>query len=102
MHKSFWFDDCFDADILAAFDDAIADGVDIISLSVGGSTPRQNFNDSIGNGAFHAMKNGVLASISAGNSDPDPAKVSNVSPWFLPVAASTIDRKSLTRIELGN
>ncbi|KAL9402436.1 hypothetical protein Peur_006285 [Populus x canadensis] len=92
-----WFDDCFDADILAAFDDAIADGVDIISLSVGGSTRRQNFNDSIANGAFHAMKNGVLASISAGNSDPDPAKVSNVSPLFLPVAASTIDRKSLTR-----
>ncbi|KAB5538750.1 hypothetical protein DKX38_016283 [Salix brachista] len=90
------------ADILAAFDDAIADGVDIISLSVGGFSPGDHFNDSIATGAFHAMKKGLLASISAGNSGPDPATITNYSPWFLYVAASTIDRKIVTRVKLGN
>ncbi|KAJ6717972.1 PROPROTEIN CONVERTASE SUBTILISIN/KEXIN [Salix purpurea] len=90
------------ADILAAFDDAIADGVDIISLSVGGFSPGDHFNDSIATGAFHAMKKGLLASISAGNSGPDPAKITNYSPWFLSVAASTIYRKIVTRVKLGN
>ncbi|KAF2318973.1 hypothetical protein GH714_012055 [Hevea brasiliensis] len=52
------------AGILAAFDDAIADGVDIISLSVGG-WPMDSFEDSIAIGAFHSMKNGILTSNSA-------------------------------------
>jgi hypothetical protein len=94
VYKICWFDGCYDADILAAFDDAIADGVDIISLSVGGFAPRQYFNDSKAIGAFHAMKNG--------NSGPDLATITNVSPWFLYVAASTIDRKFVTKVMLGN
>ncbi|PON56533.1 Subtilase [Parasponia andersonii] len=102
VYKICWLDGCADADILAAFDDAIADGVDIISLSVGGFTPFDYFNDSIAIGAFHAMKNGILTSNSAGNSGPGPATVTNFSPWSLSVAASTIDRKFLTKVRLGN
>ncbi|KAL8241065.1 hypothetical protein R6Q59_014420 [Mikania micrantha] len=93
---------CSDADILAAFDDAIADGVDIISLSVGGSYPLDYFEDSIAIGAFHSMKNGILTSNSAGNSGPSPGSISNLSPWSLSVAASSIDRKFLTQVLLGN
>ncbi|XP_060184236.1 cucumisin-like, partial [Lycium barbarum] len=102
VYKICWSDGCFDADILAAFDDAIADGVDIISLSVGGSSPYQYFEDSIAIGAFHSMKNGILTSNSAGNSGPDPRTVTNVSPWSLSVAASTIDRRFVTDVQLGN
>ncbi|KAJ4840061.1 hypothetical protein Tsubulata_047987 [Turnera subulata] len=102
VYKICWFDGCYDADILAAFDDAIADGVDIISLSIGGSEPANYFSDSIAIGTFHAMKNGILTSVSAGNSGPDPATITNFSPWFLSVAASTIDRKFVTKIKLGN
>lgn len=47
--------------VLAAFDDAIADGVDIISLSVRGLSPADYFNDSIAIGAFHSMENGILS-----------------------------------------
>ncbi|XP_058110964.1 cucumisin-like [Magnolia sinica] len=101
-YKVCWSDGCADADILAAFDDAIADGVDIISISVGGFGPVDYFQDSIAIGAFHAMERGILTSNSAGNSGPGPSTVSNYSPWTLTVAASSIDRQFLTRLVLGN
>ena len=102
VYKVCWSDGCYDADILAAFDDAISDGVDIISLSIGGSAPEDYFKDSVAIGAFHAMKNGVLTVISAGNDGPDRSTISNFSPWSLSVAASTIDRKFFTKVKLGN
>ncbi|PWA48270.1 hypothetical protein CTI12_AA489780 [Artemisia annua] len=79
-----------------------AHGVDIISLSVGGSYPRDYFQDPIAIGAFHAMKNNILTSNSAGNNGPFPGSVTSVSPWLLSVAASSIDHKFLTQIVLGN
>jgi subtilisin family serine protease len=102
VYKECWSDGCWDADILAAFDDAIADGVDIISISVGDLTPHDYFNDSIAIGAFHAMKYGILTSNSGGNEGPGLATISNISPWSLSVAASTIDRKFLTKVLLGS
>ncbi|XP_050210981.1 cucumisin-like [Mercurialis annua] len=102
VYKICWSDGCYDADILAAFDDAISDGVDLISISVGGFTAKDYFNDSIAIGAFHAMKHGIFTSASAGNSGPEPATMSNFAPWFLSVAASTIDRKFFTKVKLGN
>lgn len=101
VYKICWLFGCTDADILAAFDDAIADGVDIISISLGGST-RNYFTDSIAIGAFHAMRNGILTSGSAGNRGPDLATLTNFAPWYLSVAASTIDRKFFTEVQLGN
>lgn len=102
VYKICWSNGCADEDILAAFDDAIADGVDIISLSVGGGVPLNYFDDTIAIGAFHAMKNGILTSNSAGNSGPDPASITNFSPWSLSVAASTIDRNFAPQVILGN
>ncbi|KAF2318938.1 hypothetical protein GH714_011905 [Hevea brasiliensis] len=101
VYKICWSDGCSDADILAAFDDAIADGVDVISLSVGG-WPLDYFQDSIAIGAFHSMKNGILTSNSAGNSGPRSESVLNFSPWALSVAASTIDRKFVSQVKLGS
>ncbi|KAK3028606.1 hypothetical protein RJ639_039949 [Escallonia herrerae] len=102
VYKICWSNGCSESDILAAFDDAIADGVDIISLSVGGNFPFDYFEDSIAIGAFHSMKNGILTSNSAGNSGPGPGSVANFSPWSLTVAASTIDRKFVAKVQLGN
>ncbi|XP_038995026.1 cucumisin-like [Hibiscus syriacus] len=102
VYKICWSDGCYDADILAAFDDAIADGVDIISLSVGSDNPNDYFRDSIAIGAFHAMRNRILTVTSAGNEGPGRATTTNFSPWTISVAASTIDRKFLTRVKLGN
>lgn len=102
MYKVCWSFGCALADILAAFDDAIADGVDVISVSLGSSFPYPYFDDPIAIGSFHAMKNGILTSNSAGNSGPYPLSVSNYSPWSLTVAASTIDRKFVSQVVLGN
>ena len=104
VYKVCWSDSCSDADILAAFDDAIADGVDIISFSIGATDnhPLDYFYDSLAIGSFHAMRNGILTSTSAGNNGPVPSTISNFAPWFLSVAASTIDRSFSTKVQLGN
>ncbi|PPD69038.1 hypothetical protein GOBAR_DD34083 [Gossypium barbadense] len=102
VYKICWSDGCEDADILAGFDDAISDGVDIISISVGGGQTRDYFEDAISIASFHAMKKGILTVSSAGNEGPGRSTISNFSPWSLSVAASTIDRKFSTKVQLGN
>ena len=53
--KICWSNGCFDADILAAFNDAISDVVDLISISIGGF-PKDYFKDSIAIRAFQLTK----------------------------------------------
>ncbi|XP_065869414.1 subtilisin-like serine-protease S [Euphorbia lathyris] len=102
IYKSCWFDLCNDADILAAMDDAINDGVDILSLSLGPLPPQPSyFNNAISIGAFHAFKKGIVVSCSAGNSF-FPGTATNVAPWILTVAASSLDREFNTNVYLGN
>ncbi|BFG24151.1 hypothetical protein CerSpe_104250 [Prunus speciosa] len=103
VYKICWSFGCFDSDILAAMDQAIADGVDIISLSVGasGRTPPYD-RDSIAIGAFGAAQHGVLVSASAGNSGPNPFTATNIAPWILTVGASTIDREFPADVVLGD
>ncbi|XP_062081449.1 subtilisin-like protease SBT5.3 [Humulus lupulus] len=92
---------CVDADIMAGFDEAISDGVDVLSISLGGH-PQEFFEDAISIGGFHAIMNNIVVVVSAGNNGPDPETVSKVSPWLLTVAASTIDRDFNSYVTLGN
>ena len=95
---------CRGSSILAAFDDAIADGVDVLSVSLGASTGfRPDLtSDPISLGAFHAMEHGILVVCSAGNDGPSSYTLVNDAPWILTVAASTIDRNFLSNIVLGD
>ncbi|OMP05884.1 hypothetical protein CCACVL1_01800 [Corchorus capsularis] len=95
---------CTEADILAAFDDALRDGVHVISASFGATPPLAPFFASSADiGSFHAMQHGITVVFSAGNDGPDPSLVNNVAPWSICVAASTIDRTFPTQIVLdGN
>ncbi|KAL1076890.1 hypothetical protein V6Z11_D10G061300 [Gossypium hirsutum] len=102
-YKICWKMGCFDSDILAAMDQAIADGVDVISLSVGatGYAPQYD-HDSIAIGAFGAANHGIVVSCSAGNSGPGPSTTVNIAPWILTVGASTIDREFPADVVLGD
>ncbi|XP_048444247.1 CO(2)-response secreted protease-like [Pyrus x bretschneideri] len=94
---------CRGSDILAAFDDAIADGVDVLSLSLGsasGFEPELS-NDPIAIGAFHAVEQGITVVCSAGNDGPYPGTVVNAAPWILTVGATTIDRDFESDVVLG-
>ncbi|KAK7348319.1 hypothetical protein VNO80_22870 [Phaseolus coccineus] len=93
--------ECFDADIMAALDMAIHDGVDVLSLSLGGLAS-DYFEDGIAIGAFHANMKGIPVVCSAGNSGPSPGTVANVAPWIVTVGASTLDREFDTVIQLHN
>ncbi|XP_024156207.1 subtilisin-like protease SBT5.3 [Rosa chinensis] len=91
---------CTNADIMAAFDAAISDGVDVLSLSVGGDSV-EFFEDGIAIGSFHAAKHGIVVVCSAGNSGPSQGSVTNVAPWILTVGASTIDREFTSYLSFG-
>jgi len=93
--------ECFDADIIAAFDAAIHDGVHVLSVSLGGS-PANYFRDGVAIGSFHAARHGVTVVCSAGNSGPAAGTVSNTAPWLLTVGASTMDREFPAYLVLDN
>ncbi|XP_031478814.1 subtilisin-like protease SBT5.4 [Nymphaea colorata] len=93
--------ECFDVDILAAFDTAIADGVDVISVSLGGF-PYDYVFDGIAIGSLHAVSNGITVVASAGNDGPRSSSVTNVAPWLFTVGASTFDREFVSYVTLGN
>ncbi|ESW27541.1 hypothetical protein PHAVU_003G210900 [Phaseolus vulgaris] len=101
-YKACWAEGCFDADIFAAFEAAISDGVDVISMSLGSDNPPEFSESAISIGSFHAVAHGITIMASAGNSGPVPGSVSNNEPWTLTVGASTMDRDFFSYVVLGN
>ncbi|KAK7352223.1 hypothetical protein VNO80_17642 [Phaseolus coccineus] len=95
---------CLGSAIMAAFDDAIADGVDVMSLSLGssGGDAKDLIKDPIAIGAFHAVERGILVVCAAGNSGPVSKSLENDAPWILTVAASSIDRDFQSNLVLGD
>ncbi|CAN1236732.1 Subtilisin-like protease SBT1.1 [Linum grandiflorum] len=101
VYKVCWLLGCTNSDILAAMEQAVKDGVDVLSLSLGGS-PKPYYSDNVAIAAFGAVQNGVFVACSAGNSGPSRSTVSNTAPWIMTVAASYTDRGFPTSIRLGN
>ncbi|RAL40739.1 hypothetical protein DM860_008437 [Cuscuta australis] len=101
MYKACWKIGCVGSDILAAMEKAIDDGVNILSLSLGGG-PDDYYNDVIAIGAFAAVEKGIFVSCSAGNSGPTPFTATNLAPWITTVGAGTLDRDFPAPLRLGN
>ncbi|KAL8044578.1 hypothetical protein ABFX02_08G054700 [Erythranthe guttata] len=101
VYKVCWKGGCFSSDILAAMDKAIDDGVNVLSLSLGGGMS-DFYRDSVAIGAFAAMEKGILVSCSAGNAGPSSYSLSNVAPWITTVGAGTLDRDFPAFVSLGN
>ncbi|CAI9110400.1 OLC1v1010411C1 [Oldenlandia corymbosa var. corymbosa] len=101
-YKTCWNYGCYDVDLLAAFDDAIRDGVHIISLSLGPDSPQGDyFNDAISVGSYHAVSHGIVVVASVGNAGT-PGSATNLAPWLITVAATSTDRDFTSDIVLGN
>ncbi|CAI0421391.1 unnamed protein product [Linum tenue] len=104
VYKACSEDGCSGSTLLKAIDDAIADGVDFISISIGmSSTFQADFlEDPIAIGAFHAQEKGVTVVCSAGNEGPQLNTVVNSAPWIFTAAASNIDRDFQSTLVLGD
>ncbi|KAF8413645.1 hypothetical protein HHK36_001637 [Tetracentron sinense] len=93
---------CTNADMLAAIDDAIGDGVDVLSISIGTTETLPYAKDGIAIGALHAAKRNIVVACSAGNSGPAPSTASNLAPWIITVGASSVDRIFSSPVVLGS
>lgn len=90
---------CFTSDSVAAIDQAVADGVDVLNFSISGT--KTNYLDPVEIAFMHASDAGVFVAASAGNSGPGN-QVAHMSPWLTTVAASTHDRQLIATATLGN
>jgi subtilisin family serine protease len=87
-------------DSVAAIDQAVADGVDVLNYSISGTST--NYLDSVEVAYLFAADAGVFVATSAGNSGPTASTVAHISPWLASVAAGTHNRSGSTTITLGN
>jgi subtilisin family serine protease len=83
---------CFPSDSMAAIDQAVIDGVDVINFSIGGS--RTDLTQPAAAAMLRATQAGVFVSVSAGNDGPDVETIGTPAPWITTVAASTYDGTS--------
>lgn len=81
---------CPGAAIVAALDDAVADGVDVLNYSIsGGGNPWASSTEL---GFLAAQEAGIFAAVSAGNDGPEAYTTSKNAPWYTVVGASTHGR----------
>ena len=84
---------CFGGDTMAAIDQAVADGVDVINYSISGSLT--NITTPQAAAKLRAAQAGVFVAVSAGNSGPTASTVGTPAPWVTSVAASTYSGTSV-------
>jgi hypothetical protein len=103
-YKVCWEDEgdggCNSADSVAAIDQAVADGVDVINFSISGT--RTNYLDPVEVAFLFAADAGVFVASSAGNDGPGNFTVAHVSPWVAAVAAGVHSRRGQGSVVLGN
>ncbi|MDQ1710442.1 MAG: hypothetical protein QOG49_1827, partial [Frankiaceae bacterium] len=91
---------CYNSDSVAAINQAVLDGVDVINYSIGGSS-ESSVLDSVEQAFRQASNAGVFVANSAGNSGPGASTLDHPSPWLTTVAAGTF-RRAFQAVELGN
>ncbi|MFV8782892.1 S8 family serine peptidase [Microbulbifer sp. SA54] len=92
---------CPSSDSMKAIDQAVADGVDVINFSVGGSSTSFNGPDDI---AFlFAADAGVFVAVSAGNSGPGKETIGTPSgvPWVTSVGATEDNASFATGLQVS-
>ncbi|XP_060172190.1 subtilisin-like protease SBT2.5 [Lycium barbarum] len=96
----------FVSDVVAAIEQAVHDGVDILNLSVGPNSPpattKTTFLNPFDATLLSAVKAGVFVAQAAGNGGPFPKTLLSYSPWIASVAAAVDDRRYKNHLTLGN
>ncbi len=95
---------CRGSNILAAMDQAVADGVDIINYSLGSPntfSPWSASNAPIARGMLDLRSAGILVVAAAGNSGPGAGSIDNPAhaPWVMAVANITHDREFINVLQ---
>ena len=93
-------DGCTTSDILAAINQAVVDGVDVLNYSIGGTAAQTTYS-ATDDAFLGAAAAGIFVAASAGNSGPGASTLDNASPWITTVAASTIPGYEAT-VTLGD
>jgi len=105
MYKALWevapgTGSGYNSDLVAAIDQAVADGVDVINYSISGTLT--NFRDPVEISFMYAAAAGIFVAESAGNSGPTTSTVAHPGPWTTTVAAGTHNRNGAGSVTLGN
>ncbi len=89
---------CFGSDSVAAVQQAIADGVNVINFSISGGSSA--YTDPVELAFLDAYAAGISVNASAGNSGPGAATSDHAGPWVTTVGASTLDRSFQTTLNM--
>lgn len=88
------------SDLTKAIDEAVADGVDVITYSITGNT--SVVDDPVAYSFYNAAKAGVFVSAAAANTGPTTSTVQNDYPWVTTVGAGTFDVARRATVTLGD
>ncbi|MDD0859117.1 S8 family serine peptidase [Arthrobacter alpinus] len=78
---------CYSSSAVAAINQAILDGVDVLNYSISGSTT--STTDPVSLAFLSATSAGIFVAASAGNSGPTAGTVNHGAPWLTTVAATS-------------
>ncbi len=93
VYKICWEDNdpgtggCYSSSAVAAINQAILDGVDVLNYSISGST--STTTDPVSLAFLSATSAGIFVAASAGNSGPTAGTVNHGAPWVTTVAATS-------------
>lgn len=106
VYKVCWEDDdantggCYSSSSVAAIDQAIKDGVDVLNYSISGATTTTT--DPVSMAFLSAASAGIFVAVSAGNSGPTASTVNHGAPWLTTVAASSFSQELQGTVEFSD
>ncbi|MGY2743884.1 S8 family serine peptidase [Arthrobacter sp. UYCu723] len=91
---------CYSSSSVAAVEQAILDGVDVLNYSISGSTTTTT--DPVSMAFLSAASAGIFIAASAGNSGPTASTVNHGAPWLTTVAASSFSQELQGTVEFSD
>ena len=91
---------CYSSSSVAAVEQAIEDGVDVLNYSISGSAT--SVIDPVSVAFLNAAATGIFVAASAGNSGPTASTVNHGAPWVTTVAASSFSQELQGTVEFAD